>query len=154
MSQYINIKDIICDNAETNKQKLFQVQPHNNGAFIMHIGYSNCISDIVLFDKIIDNYDYRIISCLLDNISNDYLPIVCLLVYKKEKLIHQIQYNFVPKNQKSESSVNKKILIDGSFTITFHKNNKYGILKTYDVSLDIESIISEMLILSLDITDE
>lgn len=153
MSQYINIKNIIND-TETNKEKLFQIQSHNNGAYIMHIGYSNCISDIVLYDKIINKRNYRIISCLLDDISSEYLPIISLLVYKNKKLVQQLQYNFVPKTEKIESSISKKILIDGTFTITLHRNNKYGILKTYEVALDIDTIISEMLILSLDIKDE
>lgn len=163
MADFINIKDIVgnCELEPIDKQKMYQIQLHDNkkSALIMHIGYSNCISDIVLSEYKYCGKEYHIISCFIDDEiinSNAYiLPIISILITTRKNKTTYMQYNFVLNNQepnnKITSTIDNKVYLSGTFTITYHVDNKYTVLKKYNDGLDIDSAIKEMLILSLKI---
>lgn len=150
MSGFVNIQDII-NNDNNDRQKIYQIQIHDDGAFIMHVGYSNCISDIVASEYTFGGLKYHIISCLFDNVNATSLPIIGLLVMKGDDVIKHLQYNFIPIGEHIESSKSHKTLVKGKFTLTFHKEEKYTILKEYNKSYDIDTVIEEMISEALNI---
>ena len=122
-------------------KKVYQIQPQNNKATIMHVGNLSKI-----FDQNIKTFDIQKFKCHMTSKIYDIDTLQPYLSIKQIPIINisicinnnnypsaHLSYNFIPNNIGDEYVSTKEniILIDGNYTITLHLiNGKYTTLET------------------------
>lgn len=118
------------DHFKTGSKKIYQVQAINesNNALIYEVGVGDNLSDVLIKDFNIEDYQLRLISKLHDEESlhncvvNKRFELIRLAIYVNQTLLGYLSFVFTcdTKNKKYISNNFNRFLLSGFFKIMFH----------------------------------
>jgi len=150
----VKLTDINFENKDQEDMYQFQLEQNNNYGYLVHIGYMENNSDVLISKFTIDkSHICTVISCLYteNDINNLYkngiYPLIKVNCYKIENekyiITDSIMYCFCTKyNILNNKSINNKIKINGDLKMLHQNSNSLVCILEEDVNIS-ENIMIE-----------